>query len=216
MLKRIQQLENRARARAAARAPVDVDDADEARKLEEFRSDLAILFYNMWRHDALPLEQRLDLARDDARFAPHDRHVRRAAREFEIRVLLRDGNIDDAAAWALRANADQHFGFGLGNERPPLAALPFTVEFDETEALREARLQCPRVERLPLERQLEMLDEDRARELHEREQRGERGLADPSMDAFGDRMHEVRVRDLRQKIRDSVARTASGMTTIEA
>jgi hypothetical protein len=213
MLKaRISKLEQRARARAAIGPANDVNDADEETKVAQFRSDLAILFYNTWRHAGLTLEQRLALAHDDLRLTPGNRHVIRATREFEIRILLREGTIDDETAWALRATADQHFG--LGEHCPQLVKLPFTVEFDEAEALLSARAQCPRVETLSLERQLVMLEEDREHKSQERTNANEARI-DPSMDAFADKMHEVRVRALRQKIHERDAQAAARVAIID-
>jgi hypothetical protein len=214
MLKaRINKLEQRARARAVVGSANDVDDVDEERKLAQFRSDLVILFYNTWRHAGMTLLQKLALARDDLRRTPNDRHVIRAVRELEIRIGLVDEKIDDETAWELRANADQHFG--LGERRPELVKLFFTIEFNEAEALRSARTQCPRVETLPLERQLAMHEEDHARDLRERERRAECGQLDPSMDAVTDKMHEVRARELRQKIHDRDLKAPVSATTID-
>lgn len=214
MLKaRINKLEQRARARAAVGLANDVDDADEETKLAQFRSDLAILFYATWRHEGLTLEQRLALARDDLRLAPGDRHVTRAGREFEIRILLSLDKIDDATAWALRANADQHFGPDSG--QPPLLGLPVPIEFDEADALRTARMRCPRVETLTLERQLAMAEEDHLHEVAARAQRPpEHGPYD-SADLVSERLYEIRVKASRERIRQRDAHAAAGATTTE-
>jgi hypothetical protein len=171
--------------------------------LDEIRSTFNTLSYRSWRHRDLTLEQLLALARDNARHGddgtqyswqrPEDDVPARAtwaAREFEIRVLLRDGRIDETNARALRGAS-------------PLADLPHPLEFDEPAALTTARKKCPRRNTLPLERQLEMLREDHAHELQQRlsempSRQSEAGWS--SLNTYCDKVYEVCVADLMKQI----------------
>src|SRR5690349_6233738 len=110
MLKaRVTRLEQRLREHASTAPLVDLDDAAAAAKLAQFTADLSIAFYTTWRHEGLSLEQKLALARDDARRESGAPWPARAARELEIRALWRDRKIDEQQAWDLRANAEQHY-----------------------------------------------------------------------------------------------------------
>jgi len=216
MLKaRIERLEQRARERTAAKPAVTVNDPAEGAKLEQFSALLAMSPYRDWRHEPLSFEQLLALARDDCKREPSAQRLARAAREIEIRILLRDGKTDEAEASALRANADAHFGLLGGDDHSSLTALPFPMEFDEGKALRAARAQCPFRESLALERQLEMHEEDHAHELQERGRRPER-LMDRSMDAVNDKMYEIRLRELQEKICERDTRAVAATQTIDA
>ncbi len=213
---RLAALESLATAAPAPRP----DEAVERAKLDRLISRMNTVSYNDWRHASLSLEELLALARDDGRYARanpiakwspgHRQHQQGqwidfwpdvGARELEIRILERDGRIDQATARALRDNLREHF---LENTAT-LHDLPALIEFDEAAALHTARAQCPRRETLPLERQLAIVMEDRERHLLERAAT----KSDPSqthsiadLEPLFDRMHAIAVKDLEDRIRE--------------
>jgi hypothetical protein len=216
LLKRIKALEGRLPPRNAG-----VPEAIDPDELDRFRSNLCVLDYETWRHAGLSLEHRLVLARDDdsyeranprTKWSPglctdgQGRWVPRrpaiSAREFEIRILERDGIIDERTVRSLRDNLHAHFFEGTEN----LRSLPHPIEFDETASLRGARAICPRRETLLLEQQLKMLTEDHQHDVQDRANRRKarsptNGQFD-SLDLFQDRVHEVLVKDLENRIRE--------------
>jgi hypothetical protein len=118
--------------------------------------------YSTWRHAGLSLEQLLALARDDSARNHANPWAAVGAREFEIQILERDAKIDAETAESLRKNLDAHFARddSAAAQREPLADLPMPIKFDEAGALKAARLQCPLFDSLPLEGQVQYLEED--------------------------------------------------------
>ncbi|GIK88054.1 MAG: hypothetical protein BroJett026_35350 [Betaproteobacteria bacterium] len=195
------------------------------KSLYELQKKFAISGYDDWRHEGLTLEELLALAKHDdaceratpkAQWEPGLRQVSEgqwvpfsaahAAREFEVRILERDGTIDDTTARSLRDNAQAHFLC----DGPQLDALPHAIVMDEATVLAAALAKCPRREDLPLEDQLALVHEDRRRELLEREQR-KSAPARPgftpassttlaSIDAYGDQVFERRVADIASRL----------------
>lgn len=199
------------------------DPEAETAKLYRLSSKLNILGYDTWRHVGLSLEERLAIARDDsAREQANpastrspgrwpngqggfvDRWPDIGAREFEIRILERDGRIDEQTARLLRDNVRDHFFEGTET----LHDLPHPIDFDELVSLRTAREKCPRRESLPLEQQLEMEHEDHAVNVRDRIINNKHaGSANapvglPSLNAFQDKMHEYRVKELVNRIKE--------------
>jgi hypothetical protein len=178
---RIEQLEERAAMTRTAleSKPVVWDEYRTAKLLRAMRT----IDYRTWRHAGLSLEQLLALARDDSALAQANPRSTWSpgylqaepgawvniwpavgAREFEIQILERDGKIDAETAQSLSKNIhDRFFVSGPVTEHAygaPLTPLPHAIAFDEAAALKAARLQCPYFDSLPLEGQLEYLEED--------------------------------------------------------
>jgi hypothetical protein len=195
-----------------------------AAELEQFRSNLQIGEYSHWRYQKVSLQELLALARDDTAHAnenprtawsPGYREAEKgrwvdvwpqvAVREFEIRILERDGLIDSELAKRLRTNL-QAF---LGHEER-LADLPVNLALDQA-TLEVAREKCPRRESLPPNVQLELLQADYAHDLAKRRAR-ESTIPDPltsrlakGLDALRDKTYEQQVDELKARIRASEA-----------
>lgn len=213
LCRRIKALEDEVRRRTPP--PDEPEPALDPLDFDRFLSGINANGYRTWRHEGLSLEELLALARDDVRYAeahapapapPYSwlgedrgaaaaKHAAVAAREFEIRILERDHRFDADAARALRANTHE-----VVAGRAALAPLPTQIAYDEAASLASARKRVPRRSTLPLARQLEMENEDHAHELEERDRRGRKGLLDPSLDAVDDRMHDMRVAELQERM----------------
>ncbi len=223
LLNRIRKLE----AAIAARAPAAVsliDVVDYEAEVARMRSALAAIEYDGLD---LPLEQLLALARDDQRYASDHpaparptslevdtgedaaRFAALAAREFEIRILERDARLDVRSARVLRENAEAHFLHSVlagevvsgitPDARVDLALLPSPIIFDEAAALADARATFPRRSTLPAARRLQIVQEEHAARLVARS--CGTSCADANLDAFEDRLHQLKVAELQELLR---------------
>jgi hypothetical protein len=223
--KRISKLEMRAAAYVQMDEQGTLSDEEVRRRLDKLlkQSRTALGYEPMDRVRLLTLEERLALARRDARprperwveawdpqlaclrsqLVPYDRRPMRCARELEVQILERDGQIDAAMADELRANIDA-YSHAKDGESVNVLPLPWPVFIEDEDAVADAALQkCPLRESLPLERQLELRQEDYQREVAERRERAKTG--DWLLSGLGDlcdKLHVDAIANLEQRIRE--------------
>ena len=127
----------------------------------------------------------------------------RCARALEIRLLERDGKTAAAMAKKLRANIDAYFQ-AKDDESVDVLPLPTPVFIEDEDAVADEALQkCPLRESLPLERQLELENDDYQKDLAERRERARSGgwLLSGFGD-FRDKLHADAIGSLERRIRE--------------